>query len=809
MAITFMLTATAVRAQTCPSGQNYDAQLNRCLTSNQTAKIKGATAECMNKSTEAERKACYKASAQNVIDENEDQLTDVDESIIPKPFSTSKSTSAIATSAVAVAVSTYSIFKMSKDMKDCRSPAMWLMLGGGLAAAATEISTYLWLKSALKKLEKEYEGKITSTGSQSVDQQRKEANDAQKEALEYLAKRQDIIKKVANVKGGAYAAVSAAYGAAAIVSAVEVYKTYMGDKSSVCPQLGNGLLKKNSSIEVKTEMMKIALNNLEQETNSKNAYFLFQEYMHVISDYNQSPSLDEFTKHDWNEIVKEEINFAEIAKLVSNFVVGDVYAQIHPETSGNLGLRPKSSIIQNGLNLNSNSGPLKIKQTNLQHKPVFQGYGTSNLIQKSDGTIVSRSEFYQSLQPKTVVSSDEIKLSNQELTPIDSKKIQIPNETEMPKIDTDNLPLNKKEMGMFNKMLVSPETRLVLNGYLAFHAGKMAAHSFKEAKKAGERAQQIRKITNEFTQGSGFVLCENEDRDNPAKPTCYCYTEANTINLNRKNSAICQKVSGSSQVAQASQYSDVIDSQFPFDKKVCVNNQNQIDQNCQCRSQIVKNGQNNCLKLQANFSGLPGLNSGDFATNLTNDMNKLIGGDISAADLNAGQYGKMAARLAAAKDQLLKQDKFKKVNEAANKLAPQMEKMFESAARGGMPNLSVGGAPLMASTTNADSIPLPAMKEEVKQMLSKNNLYDETAQKNSQDKSDKPIDIGLDDIAAGGVTVKDEQLQQAMNENYDYGNMDISSDNGSIFTILSNRYQMSGMRRLFKPSVPIEKNQQK
>jgi hypothetical protein len=85
-----------------------------------------------------------------------------------------------------------------------------------------------------------------------------------------------------------------------------------------------------------------------------------------------------------------------------------------------------------------------------------------------------------------------------------------------------------------------------------------------------------------------------------------------------------------------------------------------------------------------------------------------------------------------------------------------------------MPNLSVGGAPLMASTTNADSIPLPAMKEEVKQMLSKNNLYDETSQKNSQDKSDKPIDIGLDDIAAGGVTVKDEQLQQAMNENYDY-----------------------------------------
>jgi len=360
---------------------------------------------------------------------------------------------------------------------------------------------------------------------------------------------------------------------------------------------------------------------------------------------------------------------------------------------------------------------------------------------------------------------------------------------------------------MFNKMLVSPETRLVLNGYLAFHAGKMAYHALKEAKKAGERAEQIRKITSEFTQGSGFVLCENGDRDNPAKPTCYCYTEANTINPNRKNSAICQKVSGSSQVAQASQYSDVIDSQFPFDKKVCVNNQNQIDHNCQCRSQIVKNGQNNCMKLQANFSGIPGLNSADFGTNLTNDMNKLIGGDISAADLNAAQYGKMAAKLAAAKDNLLKQDKFKKVNDVANKLAPQMERAFESMARNGMPALSVGGAPLMASSSNVDSIPLPAMKEEVKQMLSKNNLYDEASSKTNYYQKDKPIDIALDDIAPGGITVKDEQLQQAMKENYDYGNMDISADNGSIFTILSNRYQMSGMRRLFKPAAQIEKKE--
>jgi hypothetical protein len=707
LAITFMLTATAVRAQTCPTGQTFDSQLNRCLTSNQTAKIKGATAACMSKSTEAEKKACYQQSAQSVIDENEDQLTDVDESIISKPFATSKSTSAILTSAVAVGVSTYSILKLSKEMKQCRSPAMWIMLGGGLAAATTEISTYFWLKSALKKLEEEYASKITSTGSQSVDDQRKEANDAQKEALEYLAKRQDIIKKVANVKGGAYSAVAAAYGVAAIISAIEVYKTYAGDTLGVCPELAgdNALFNKNKKAGVffTQDLLPIALKNLEQERDAKNSYFLFQEYLHILSDHPQSPSITEYQSFNWSENIKEQINFVEIAKLISGHIISSAHAQAKTTTAA---------------------------------------------------------------------------------------------------ADT-------KPMGYITKMLVSPETRLVLNGYLAFHAGKMAYHAFKEAKKAGERAGQIRKITSEFTQGSGFVLCEKEDRDNPIKPTCYCYTEANTINPNRKNSAICQKVSGSSQVAQATQYSDVMDSQFPFDKKVCVNNQNQIDQNCQCRSQIVKNGQNNCLKLQANFSGLPGLNSGDFATNLTNDMNKLIGGDISAADLNAGQYGKMAARLAAAKDQLLKQDKFKKVNEAANKLAPQMEKMFESAARGGMPNLSVAGAPLMASTTNADSIPLPAMNEDIKQMLSKNNLYDETSQKNSQDKSDKPIDIGLDDIAAGGVTVKDEQLQQAMNENYDYGNMDISSDNGSIFTILSNRYQMSGMRRLFKPSVPIEKNQQK
>jgi hypothetical protein len=710
-----LLIFQTVQAQTCPNGQNYNSQLNRCLTSNQTAKIKGATAHCMSQANESARKACYKKSAQTVIDENEAELTDVDESVVSKPFATSSSTKAILTSAVAVGVATFSIFKLSGKMKECRSPAMWLMLGGGLATAATEISTYLWLKSSLKKLEKEYEGKITSTGSQSVDQQRKEANDAQKDALEYLAKRQDIIKKVAKTKGGAYTAVAAVYAAAAVVSAIEVYKSYYGDQSGVCTGIDKTPSTKGATpdpatgsiyFEHRDDLHKIALHNLQQEQNSKHAYFLFQEYMHVISDINQSPSLIEYHSFDWNEIAKVEINFLEIAKLISSHIIPSAHAQ------------------------------------------------DDNKEKKANNT------------------------------------------------DQEN-----KIGSMITKQLVRPETRLVLNGYLAYHAGKMAAHAIKEGKKAEERAGQIRKITNEFTAGSGFVICENEDRNNPSKPTCYCYTEANTINPNRKNSAICQKVSGSSQVAQAGQYGDQIDSQFPFDKKVCVNNQNQIDHNCQCRSQVVKNGQNNCLKLQANFGGLPGLNSADFATNLTNDMNKLIGGNISAADLNAAQYGKMAAKLAAAKDNLLKQDKFKKVNDVANKLAPQMERLFESAARSGMPPLSVGGAPLMASTSNVDSIPLPAMKEEVKQMLSKNNLYDESSAKNSYDKADKPIDIGLDDIASGGVTIQDEQLQQAMNENYDYGNMDISSDNGSIFTILSNRYQMSGMRRLFKPAAQIEKKE--
>jgi hypothetical protein len=40
-------------------------------------------------------------------------------------------------------------------------------------------------------------------------------------------------------------------------------------------------------------------------------------------------------------------------------------------------------------------------------------------------------------------------------------------------------------------------------------------------------------------------------------------------------------------------------------------------------------------------------------------------------------------------------------------------------------------------------------------------------------------------------------LTQAMKQNLDYGQNDINSSGGNIFEVLSNRYQRSGMRRLF------------
>lgn len=80
--------------------------------------------------------------------------------------------------------------------------------------------------------------------------------------------------------------------------------------------------------------------------------------------------------------------------------------------------------------------------------------------------------------------------------------------------------------------------------------------------------------------------------------------------------------------------------------------------------------------------------------------------------------------------------------------------------------------------------------------------------------SAKKDDFSLDGLNVGGITIAEEDLanQEKMEEimaaQYEMGDSEINSDPGAnIFQILTNRYQRSGMRRLFgaEKVVPADK----
>jgi hypothetical protein len=311
----------------------------------------------------------------------------------------------------------------------------------------------------------------------------------------------------------------------------------------------------------------------------------------------------------------------------------------------------------------------------------------------------------------------------------------------------------------------------------------MAAHAKSQAEASQKRADLLKKMEAEFKTAAGSVYaCKSEDRNDPGKPSCYCYTPENGRNPNRTGSQICQKL-WTGVDTKATNYNSKNAS-----TRVCVTSQGKSDASCACKQTKT------CMKVGIN--GLKGLNVGSMSmlSSALDPVNKITsGGD--AATMDPGALANMAAKTQNLRNAL---ENSKALAGYKKTKAKNESSMIASANK-------AGGSMNTAGTLGSSSSGMPSNPGEAARMLEKEveseasptgSKSGDTITAGGGDAPKEQLEFGLtqDDLAN-----QENQIAEVMKENLDYGGNDTNPDaKANIFEVLSQRYQRSGMKRLFE-----------
>lgn len=341
-------------------------------------------------------------------------------------------------------------------------------------------------------------------------------------------------------------------------------------------------------------------------------------------------------------------------------------------------------------------------------------------------------------------------------------------------------------------MMTNPYARAAIGGVLAGMSLIMYNHAKKQAEASNNRAEVLRKMKANLLANTGAVYtCRSADREDPAKPDCYCYTSTNEKNPNRVNSDICKKKWGEIAFGKGNYLALATST-----TKGCVNSTRQFDQNCSCK----KN--NSCMKVSLN--GMRNVSPGTmsmYAQGLQ-PLNNATNGNFGSSNVDPASLANQATKLQAFNDKLIKSLKPADGNKIAS-LTKKFENDLNNASRG-----QQSSNPLFSSSSSMPSNPGEAaamlekeLKAEGPQGIGGSDSIAVPAGGN--EKKDLEFGLTTDDLAA-----QEGQLAEVMGQDLDYGQSDVtSSSKTNIFEVLSDRYKRSGMKRLFddKNPSPVDK----
>lgn len=835
-----IITSPAALAQSCPGGQEWSETANRCLTKAAVSQASREVDAC-SKLSGKEQQQCFENNAKNASGNqtvaNVEDLYSVTDQM--KGINVAKT----AAYALPLILFTYYLVKSKEKNKGkrCMAPSFLAMAAGALASAGGEV--YGWIKhsSNLNKLnDKRKELSKENTTVSNKDQQKVDATNLQSEAFQLLADEQKSVADLAKVKKIFYGAATVAYAASAGIAVYELIQLNkakaLAPTSAAAAAHHAALVQKYQCVITDTEKEEMN-NNFNKgieadELKDKKTTSLYPAHLEIDLkdlgiDFSKFKLLAIQSHHIKNASSLEEIfllteefesikrgdyqsNYQEF-KTTTKFVTNEekeflrIYAALTLDSSYDYFLTneeqvPESNVVAriiSKLTIEDSIAQNYKLGKNGQYFNVKTGKAADVMVDPKTG--MARAP--ENLREVTVVAPKSGNrqrgetISNTPKQLVKKENALIATTIDIPKALQQSLSIKKTDhtegaaitKSKTEAFLRSPKFRIAFGGVLGGLTAYMTADMAKQQKLAEQRQQKLLDLKTDFEMSQGIKICTPEERNDQRQPGCYCYTSEGSRNSSRTQSQVCQTMWSAKNLASIS-YLGVDALKNP----ICMNQQNQLDTACSCRSQKGANGGNNCMTASA-FT-MDGVNVGSL-NSLNHGMgtaNALVNGSTAPADVNTAANLNGAMRLRNATDKLLTASNLSADKKDIDAASKDLGK-FITANQG---SLSSTGDNRSTPSSLAGFNPQEALKELAKDIEESNDIGGTTAPSvdTSSGSQDPSIDFGLTEEAAA---IQEEQVAEVLNKEMDLGNNDISGSSTNLFETLSHRYQKSGMRRLF------------
>lgn len=849
-----LIAQNAMAQGSCPAGLKYDNVLNRCLSTDEATKVLNATAKCASGDVN-----CYKTNAQDLFQEQ------VNKGAAPERKGNNGFVSSVTNIAAIAGPVTYAVIGMSTTGAKCASPSFWGMVAGAAALVVGENLANFQHKKRLKKIKEDW-GKIVNPeqANGDKDKERETSIEAQGEAFEMLARAEDSLAQAASMKRNFFLVATAAYGVTAAMAAMELYtnKTLKAAavKTAIAAATTPAQLPQAvaAASAVKTAAGKAEASDAAEVAKAATAIApvtspeaIAKATADLTSIHGASTAMATAATTVAAAAVGPQASVLATAVTTSAAAgaaatswathtqtivcipIGGGVTKIHPAKPNSLysyyehgssqDIRAELRSLHN-LRKSENLTAFFMNKKELDGE-VFSPLDEYVLYKEMFKSIEPEKEIFQvfketslmvlnNLNPLSIAHAEEDvnNLTGTEERDYNSETSQNASSTSpsSPGVNTNAANAYKEDKakgidllsiglgvglgvllavkGNVGAKLITSKGRLIFSGVMTGLTLLMANHAGSQAEASTKRAALLRKMKSEFETAAGAIYaCKSEDRNDPSKPNCYCYTPENGRNTNRSNSQVCQKLWAGINI-KATNYGTAAQS-----TRVCINNQKKADPTCACKQT------KSCMKV--GVKGINGLNAGSMSmlSSALSPLNSISDGSADGATMNTAALENNAMAVKKFNDDLMKNPAFADINKG-RKAAE--DKLMKDLTKG---SSSLGGSGLLGSNASSN---LPSNPKEAASMLQK-EIESQTATPINVDGNDlaMPSNVPSNEpefgLSQDALAAQETQIAELMKEDLEYGGSDINAGSKqNIFEVLSNRYQRSGMRRLFDEGTP-------
>jgi hypothetical protein len=841
-----MLTSTNAHANKCAEGLEWNAILNRCLSSRQAAQVQSVSARCQRITDKAAQNKCYVSALEQQVADGEKKGSIGG----AQKIDASKLTILLAMATLISSVTTIKYLKAG-----CKSAtSAWLMAGASVSIFAGEVMSGLKFQKKSKEAFDDFQKVLKG-------QNETEGSEVQSEALNAMIKREDAVIEAANTKKTFYTIAMAAYAAAGVMAVIELikYKTLLVTAASPTPGAPAAAAYAQTFVCISAkaaegEQAALATKAAGQGFAGGSAQIggaFGGNFAGSAAAVGKGAVFSAGTGAGLGAIVGGGAIVGSM--LVGNMSSGGVQ-DLNPKGGDKIiNPNPSSDGSSSGGSGGgggssdpavNNCGDQPCQVNNSQNSSIedylqsyFENdqkvsfnkfYDTASIDASTDWA-----EFYQTTSEVRRFRSGEKASETEadfELTKIaaDAANIQESKEDftfmKLAVKVTQQFGVQNAEasdilkgfmmiLGMggigyagatmlisksaaLTSFFIMPATRATLSGIMTAVAISQRSHMDKEKKKAEERKAFIEKLQLQVeAAGNGFGSCTQEQRNSDmTKPHCFCYLQGGSINTARVKSATCKAFFGSGLAKNMARPTSATSAR---EAPTCTTpNATVIDESCSCRRT------NSCTSVpRAGFTST-GVGPSAIA-NMNDVLDGLNNGSLRAEDIKPEQMIARAAGLGRKQQALLNDPKNKALLNDIKKSDSQGQAAMRALASqiAGSPGLmgsNIGNMGSGAVGAGSPQEEIKKLQEEFKKDMSQ---YEpgEVAGGNGAALGAAGDDFSLDAVSGGGVTVEgDEKLAEVMDTNFEASGSDINSNSdANIFQILTYRYQRSAMRRLF------------